>query len=56
MAVRKSLSDLSVYKDRIEQTVSNEKIEFDDKQTFQNITNAQNTQTVVNSLGLHSCC
>ena len=48
---KKKYIRLSVFKDRIEQVVSNEKIEFDDKRGFQNLNNPQNTQTVQNSLG-----
>ena len=48
---KKKYIKLSVFKDRIEQTVSNEKIEFDDKKGFKSLENMQNTQTVQNSLG-----
>ena len=49
---RKKYIRLSVYKDKIDQTVSNEKIEFDDKSSSnQSLLNAQNTETVINSLG-----
>ena len=48
---KKKFIRLSVYKDKIEQTVSNEKIEFDDSTAARPLVNAQNTETVTNSLG-----
>ena len=48
---KKKYIRLSVFKDRIEQTVSNEKIEFDDNAGTRAMVNAQNTETVTNSLG-----
>jgi hypothetical protein len=50
-AGRKKYIRLSVFKDKIEQTVSNERIDFDDENTSRPLANAQNTETVTNSLG-----
>jgi len=48
---KKKYIRLSVFKDRIEQTVSNEKIEFEDKAGSRAMISSQNTETVTNSLG-----
>jgi len=48
---RKKYIRLRIFKDRIEQTVSNEKIEFEDGTSFAQSYNGGTTETLVNSLG-----
>ena len=48
---RKKYIKLKVYKDRIEQTISNEKINFEDSSSMPGLQQAGQTETLVNSLG-----
>lgn len=48
---KKKYIKLKVYKDRIEQTLSNEKIEFEDLNGMPNMQQAGQTETLINSLG-----
>ena len=48
---KKKYIRLKVYKDRIEQTISNEKIEFENEAGMPNLTQPGQTEVLVNSLG-----